>query len=244
MKIAIVGYGRMWQIVEKHALERWVEIVAIIDPIKNTSKENLVWLDFDVIIEFSVAHVALDNLKFYAKNNYKVVMATTGWWEHLDEVKDFFNNSKWAIIWSWNFSLWVNLFYQTLENVSKMMNNFPEYDVFAHEFHHKMKADSPSGTLINIWDIILNNTDRKTEKQLNSLVSRQINDNELHLTSTRWGYIPGTHIVTYDSIFDTIELKHTARTRDWFAVWSLVCWEWLKDKQGYFEINDFTRSLG
>lgn len=243
MKIAIVGYGRMGQVVEKHALERWVEIVAIIDPIKNTSKEDLLWLEFDVIIEFSIAQVALDNLKFYAKNNYKVVMATTGWWEYLDEIKTIFNSSTWAIIWSGNFSLWVNLFYQMIEKVSKLMNNFPEYDVFAHEFHHKMKADSPSGTLINIWDIIIDNIDRKTEKQVNTLNSREIKDNELHLTSTRWGYIPGTHTVTFDSAFDTIELKHTARTRDWFAVWSLVCWEWLKDKQGYFEIKDFTNSL-
>jgi len=243
MKIAIVGYGRMGQVVEKHAKDRWVEIVAIIDPFQNTSKEDLIWKDVDAIIEFSIPKVALDNLKFYAENGFKVVMATTGWWEHLPEVEKMFNDSKWAIIWSGNFSLWVNLFYQMIENVSKIMNNFPEYDVLGHEFHHKMKADSPSWTLINIWDIIVDNIDRKTEKQVNTLNSRVINDNELHLTSTRWGYIPGTHVVAFDSAFDTIEMKHTARTRDWFAVWSLVCAEWLKDKQWYFEIKDFTKSL-
>ena len=243
MKIALVWYGRMGKVVEKHALERGDEIVSIIDPTQNTKKEDLLGKDFDVIIEFSVPQVAMENLKFYAENNFKVVMATTGWWEHLDEVKKMFENSQGAILWSGNFSLWVNLFYKMLDSVSKIMNKFPQYDVFGHEYHHKMKADSPSWTLINMWDIILKNIDRKTTKQVNCLCERPIKDEELHLTSTRWGNIPGTHTITFDSEFDTIELKHTARTRDGFAIWSLVCWEWLKDKQGYFEIWDFIDSL-
>lgn len=242
-KLVIVWYGRMGKVVEKHAQEKGIEIVTIIDPIKNTTKEDLLSLEFDAIIEFSVPQVALWNLEFYAKNDFRVVMATTGWWEHLDTVKTLFNNSKWAIIWSGNFSLGVNLFYQMIENVSKIMNNFSEYDVSAHEFHHKMKADSPSWTLINIGDIILDTIERKTEKQVNTLTARAIQDNELHLTSTRWWYVPWTHQVAFDSVFDTIELKHTARTRDWFAVWSIVCAEWLKWKQWYFEIKDFTKSL-
>ncbi len=243
MKIAIVGYWKMGQVVEKHALNRGDEVVAIIDPAQNTQKEDLLKVDFDVIIEFCVPQVALDNLKFYAQNNFKVVMASTGWWEHLDEVKDLFSMSEGAIIWSGNFSLGVNLFYQMLDNMSKMMNKFTEYDVMAHEFHHNMKIDSPSGTLINIWDIILENTDSKTSKQTNSLTDRAIKPEELHLTSTRGWHIPWTHSVMYDSMFDTIELKHTARTKDGFAIWSIVCWEWLKDKQWFFDIKDFTKSL-
>ncbi|MDQ7009439.1 MAG: 4-hydroxy-tetrahydrodipicolinate reductase [Candidatus Gracilibacteria bacterium] len=243
MKIAIVGYGRMGKVVEKHSLQRGDEIVAIIDPSQNTKKEDLLGKDFDVIIEFSIPQVAMDNLNFYAKNGFKVVMATTGWWENLTEIKETFNNSKGAIIWSGNFSLGVNLFYSMLEKVSKIMNKIPEYDVFGHEYHHKMKADSPSGTLINMGDIILENIDRKTEKQVNCLNERPIKDEELHLSSIRGGNIPGTHIITFDSEFDTIELKHTARTRDGFAVGSLVCGEWLKERTGYFEIKDFTNSL-
>lgn len=150
MKIAIVGYGRMGQVVEKHALERGDEVVAVIDPLRNTAKEDLLDLDFDVIIEFCIPQVALDNLIFYAKHDYKVIMASTGWWEHLPEVKKLFEESKGAILWSGNFSLGVNLFYQMIENTSKLMNNFPEYDTMAHEWHHNMKADSPSGTLINM----------------------------------------------------------------------------------------------
>ena len=94
MKIAIVGYGRMGQVVEKHALERGDEIVAIIDPTQNTKKEDLLGKDFDVIIEFCIPQVALENLTFYAEHDYKVVMATTGWWERMDAVKEMFEGSK------------------------------------------------------------------------------------------------------------------------------------------------------
>lgn len=243
MKIVIAWYGRMWQLVEHFAKEKWYEIAAIIDPIKNTKKEDLLNIRFDVIIEFSVPQVALENMKFYAENDMKVVMATTGWYDELEAIKSYFENSKWAILWSWNFSLWVNLFWEMIENASKIMNNFSDYDVFTHEFHHNKKADSPSWTLINTWNKILDNLDRKTELVTETLSKRTIKENELHLTSTRGWSIPWTHSVYFDSIFDTIEIKHTARTRDWFAIWSIESANWLKDKTGYFEMKDFMKEI-
>jgi len=243
MKIAIVWYGRMWQLVEEHARWKWYEISIIIDPVRWTYIDDLKSADFDVVIEFSIPKVALSNLEFYAANNCKVIMATTGWYDKLDKVKEMFKNSNWALLWSWNFSLWVNLFWKMLENSSKIMNNFTDYDVFWHEYHHKNKTDSPSWTLINTWEIILNNIDRKKEILVNTLNDRAIKEEELHLTSTRWWSIPGTHQVFFDSLFDTIEIKHTARTRDWFAIWSIVCAKWLVDKKWYFEISDFMESL-
>ncbi len=243
MRIAIVGYWRMGQLIEYHTKQKWHEIVTIIDPIKNTKKEDLLNVDFDVIIEFSIPQVALENMKFYAENNMKVVMATTGWYDELETIKRYFENSKWAILWSWNFSLWVNLFWEMVENASKIMNNFSDYDVFAHEFHHNKKADSPSWTLINTWNKILKNINRKEIIVTETLSERPIKENELHLTSTRGGSIPWTHSVYFDSIFDTIEIKHTARTRNWFAIWSIESANWLKDKKWYFEMKDFMKEI-
>ena len=243
MKIAIVWYGRMWKLVEQHALEKWDEISIIIDPLKNTTIHDLVGVDFDVIIEFCIPKVAMENLEFYANNNYRVIMATTGWYNNLTKVKEMFKNSNWALLWSGNFSLWVNLFWKILEKSSKIMNNFPDYDVFWHEYHHKNKTDSPSWTLINTWDIILNNIKRKNCIVTDTLKDRPIKDEELHLTSTRGWAIPWTHQIFFDSLFDTIEIKHTARTRDWFAIWAIKCAEWLKDKQGYYEIKDFMKYI-
>ena len=123
------------------------------------------------------------------------------------------------------------------------MNKFEDYDVFWHEFHHNKKADSPGWTAILIANILLENIDRKKEIITKELSNRSIKPEELHFSSTRGWSIPWTHSIYFDSIVDTIEIKHTARSRDGFAIWSLICAEWLKDKTGYFEIHDFMSAV-
>lgn len=243
MKIAIVGYGRMWKLVEEYALKRWHEVSIIIDPAKGTKKEDLLNTSFDVIIEFSIPDAAMENMRFYAENNFKVIMATTGWYDKIGEIKDLFFKSNWAILWSWNFSLWVHLFWKMIENASRIMNKFSDYDIFWHEFHHNKKADSPSGTAIKTANIILDNIERKDTLVTEELSHRAIEWNELHFSSTRWWNIPWIHQVYFDSPFDTIKIEHSARTREWFALWSVVCSEWLNTKTWYFEIDDFVKDL-
>ncbi len=123
------------------------------------------------------------------------------------------------------------------------MNKFEEYDVFGHAFHHRTKVDSPSGTAIMTGNILLKNIDRKTKMIYDDPSHRAIDNNELHFSSTSGWSIPGTHSVYFDSLVDTIEITHTARSRDWFAIWAVVCWEWLKDKIWYFEIDDFMKEV-
>jgi len=98
------------------------------------------------------------------------------------------------------------------------MNKFDTYDVFGHEFHHAGKADSPSGTAIKTANILLKNIERKQKIITEELSTRAIHPEELHYSSTRGGSIPGTHSVYFDSPVDTIEITHTARSRDGFAV--------------------------
>lgn len=243
MKIALVWYGRMWKIVEEYIKKRWHELAIIIDPQLTTKKEDLLDAEFDVIIEFSIPDIAIENLKFYAKNNYKVVMATTWWYEKIDEVKKLFEESKWALIWSSNFSLWIHIFWKIIDSATKIINKFDDYDVFWHEFHHDKKADSPSWTALTTSEIILKNIWRKTSLLTETLKERSIKWDELHFTSTRWWSIPWTHSVYFDSKFDTIEIKHQARSREWFALWSVVCAEWIKNKNWYFEIRDFMKEM-
>lgn len=243
MKIAIVWYGRMWKFVEEYCLKRWHEVNAIIDPSIWTKINDLIGKDVDVVIEFSVPSIAMDNMKFYAENNMKVVMWTTWWYDKLEEIKPMFLKSSGAILWSSNFSLWVHIFRKILENSSKIINKFDDYDVFCHEFHHNKKADSPSGTAITTAQIILDNVDRKKTLITQELANRPIKPEELHFSSTRWWSIPWTHQVYFDSIFDTIKIEHQARTREWFALWSVICAEWLNDKTGYFEISDFVNDI-
>src|SRR3989338_3856432 len=121
---------------------------------------------------------------------------------------------------------------------AKIMNNVKDYDVFVHEFHHSQKADSPSGTAVMIGKIIIESIKRKN-KVVTEELKRKIEPNELHISSTRGGSIPGTHIVGFDSAADTIELKHTARNRSGFALGAVMAAEWLDGRKGFFTMNDF-----
>jgi 4-hydroxy-tetrahydrodipicolinate reductase len=166
-------------------------------------------------------------------------MATTGWYKHISEVKDLFKSSNWALLWSSNFSLWVHIFRKIVEAGAKIINKFDDYDILWHEFHHNKKADSPSGTAITTANILLKNIDRKKTIITEELKDRSILPEELHFSSSRGGSIPWIHSVYFDSPFDTIKIEHSARTRDGFALGSIVCAEWLENKTGYFEVKDF-----
>ena len=122
------------------------------------------------------------------------------------------------------------------------MNHFDDYDVFGHEFHHNQKADSPSGTARSTAQILLNILDRKTTLVTEEL-NRKIEPSELHFSSTRGGSIPGTHSVYFDSQADTIEIRHTARSRSGFASGALRSAEWLQGKTGFFSIEDYLKTI-
>jgi len=74
-------------------------------------------------------------------------------------------------------------------------------------------------------------------------LKRKIEPDELHVSSTRGGTIPGTHIVGLDSNADTIELKHTARNRSGFALGAVMAAQWIKSKKGFYDIDDLMKDI-
>ena len=246
MNIVISGYGRMGRIIEKTALGRGHSIIATIDPIasdaSNKSLSKGLLNDVDVVIDFSVPETAINNAEIVCSANKKIVMGTTGWYSEMDKMKASTNKNESAIIWSGNFSLGVNIFFSILNKTTQIMNSFTEYDPFIHEIHHNQKADSPSGTAAMLGDILLKNIDRKTSIVSEEL-KRRINPEELHISSTRGGSVPGTHTVYFDSPVDTIELKHTARGREGFAAGAVTAAEWIENKTGFFNINDMMKDI-
>ena len=127
-----------------------------------------------------------------------------------------------------NFSVGVNLFYRIVEEAAKYVSQFPEYDDAIWEMHHNQKADSPSGTALEIARRVMNGDKRKTVMVTNEFKERP-QPNELHVSSTRCGSVPGTHSVFFDSKADTIELTHTARSREGFASGAVRSVERLKE---------------
>jgi 4-hydroxy-tetrahydrodipicolinate reductase len=248
MKLALIGYGKMGKEIEKVAKVRDHEVCAIIDPSAEgaTSKEiddsGNCFNDADVVIDFTTPEVVVDNAKKVAAAGKSIVIGTTGWYDNVDDVKKVVDESGTASIFSSNFSVGVNVFFKVVEEAAKLINKIPEYDAFGYELHHNQKVDSPSGTAKSIAEILVNNIERKKTVQYDKL-DRKINPDELQFSSVRSGSIPGTHVVGFDSEADTIELKHTARNRSGFALGAVLAAEWLKDKKGYFTMEDFTNDF-
>lgn len=159
-----------------------------------------------------------------AKKN--VVIGTTGWYEELESAKKIAKEAEIGLLVSPNFSLGVNLFFGILEEATKRIAPHNEYEVGGVEAHHRKKVDAPSGTALEMTKIIDKYFPREEKFQF---------------ASVRTGSIPGEHEVIFDSPFDTITLKHTARSREGFAKGALIAAEWLHGKKGFFSFKDIFR---
>lgn len=241
MNIALIGFGKMGKLVDQKAKEKGIKVVTTIDPnvddaqFKEITEESL--RDADVCIDFSLPTAAMRNLERVAALKRNIVMGTTGWYDNMDKAKKIVTQQDIGFIWSGNFSIGVKIFFEILKEATKILNRFPDYDVLCYELHHNRKADSPSGTAEMIGNIILEHLDRK-ETLVTEKLSRKILPTELHVASVRGGETPGTHVVAFDSAFDTIELKHTVRSREGLALGAIMAAEFIKDQKGFFDIND------
>jgi len=235
MKIAILGYGKMGQEIERIAISRKHDVVLIIDSIEGWEKEGNRLKEADVAIEFSQPDTVLDNIYHCFDANVPVVVGTTGWYEDLEQVtKDCLEHGQ-TLFYSPNFSIGVNLFFELNRKLAVLMSNRTDYEVSIEETHHIHKQDAPSGTAIVLANDIIRNTERK-EKWVKEPAE---NPEELGIQSFRTENVPGMHKVKYESEVDYIEIIHSAKNRRGFAIGSILATEWLVGKKGIFEMKDF-----
>lgn len=241
MNIALIGYGKMGQIIERFAIERGHEIVLKIsvDNPEDLNSANL--RKADVAIDFSTPDAAVKNIYACFDANVPVVVGTTGWYGELQKIKDECVSRNNTLLYGSNFSIGVNLFFHFNEILAKIMNNYPAYDVQVEEIHHTQKLDSPSGTAITLTEGVINNLDRKSEwvNELDGAATAEtLKQDQILIASQRIENIPGTHSVIYSSEVDDIEITHTAHSRAGFALGAVVAAEWLQHKQGFYNIAD------
>ena len=225
MKIALLGYGRMGQTIEKIAIDRGHTIVAKID--KDNPNEAY---EADVAINFSVPMAAYENITSAIDKKIPVVCGTTGWLDRLDEVETLCQQNEGAFLYASNFSLGVNLFFELNAKLAEMMQKQPLYTASIEEIHHTQKLDKPSGTAItlaegipsagNVWHLV------------------EDNGEGVPITSIRKDEVPGTHTVTHRSEIDEISIKHTAHNRTGFALGAIIAAEWIQNKKGIFSMRD------
>ena len=217
MKICIIGYGKMGKMVEKIAISKGHSINQIIDSPNDEVNGNA-----DVAIIFSTPESAVLNIMKCFEKKLPVVCGTTGWLNDIEKIKKYCETNNGTFLFSPNFSLGVNLFFKINNSVSKIMRNSDEFDLRISEVHHTSKIDSPSGTALKI------------KSDIDSILNKNT-----QIESKRIGSNNGTHEIIYESFSDLIKISHTAKNRDSFAMGSILCADWLINKNGYYEMNDF-----
>jgi len=240
MNIAIIGYGRMGKEIERVAASRNIPVKGIFTDENNVQGSGLTietLKDVDVCIEFTMPTSAIDNIVAAANAGKNIVVGTTGWYDKLDTVKKIVKDHKTGLLYCPNFSLGMNIFNQIICSAARWIDQFDMYDIAISEIHHRQKADSPSGTALAIGQIILQHVRRKKE-MFHEMPHSQLKTDQIQVTATRVGSVVGTHRVTFDSEADTIELTHSAKNRQGFALGALIGAEWLKGKKGVFTMKD------
>ena len=234
MKIAILGYGKMGQEIERIAISRKHDIFLIIDSIEGWEKDGSRLKEADVAIEFSQPDTVLDNIYHCFDADVPVVVGTTGWYEDLEQVrKDCLERGQ-TLFYAPNFSVGVNLFFELNRKLAVLMANRTDYEISIEETHHIHKQDAPSGTAI----VLANDIIRRTERKEKWVKEPSENPEELGIQSFRTENVPGTHKVKYESDVDYIEIIHAAKNRRGFAIGSILATEWLVGKKGIFEMKD------
>ena len=219
MKIALFGYGKMGKEIEQIALQRGHEIV-----LKKKGTEEYDISQADIAIDFSVPNAALSNIVSCFRNNVPVISGTTGWLDDFDKAIDVCKENNGSFIYASNFSIGVNIFFELNKQLAKIMNSQEEYSINVEEIHHTKKLDTPSGTAITLAEGIINNTSKRDWQ----LKETQISAGTIPIEAKRILDVPGTHIISYESQIDSIEIKHTAHNRKGFALGAYNCCRMVK----------------
>ena len=230
-RLAIIGYGRMGKLIERLAPEYGFEVRAKFSGRDNPHAQALsheTLRGIDVAVEFTTPEAAPQNIRRLAVLGINTVVGTTGWLEQLPAMRAAIADGKTGLVWAPNFSVGVNLFLQTVARAAALFAKHPEYEAWAWEIHHSAKKDAPSGTLKKL-----------AEEIRDAGYARPLN-----LSSSRAGTIPGTHEIGFDSVDDTITLRHTARSREGFARGALQAARWIAGKKGFFEFKEILSELG
>lgn len=224
----------MGQAIEQIAQERGHEVVLKITSANRADMTTDALRQADVAIEFTNPEVARENVTDCLQAGVPVVCGTTGWNKGLNEVKLKAVENETAFLQASNFSIGVNIFFEINKQLARLMNDQAEYDVQIEETHHTQKKDAPSGTAITLAEQVQEGMTRKKHWVKDAAT----NPDDFAIIAHREEDVPGTHVVTYSSAIDDIEIKHTAHNRTGFALGAVLAAEYVVGKKGVFTMRD------
>ncbi|MDM7998176.1 MAG: dihydrodipicolinate reductase C-terminal domain-containing protein [Acidobacteriota bacterium] len=230
MRIALLGYGKMGKLIESIALREGWEVGPRLDINENAEGSGITAASMDgvdVAIEFSQPESVVTNIEALARVGVNVVVGTTGWSDQRAKVESIVRDAGIGLIHGANFSLGMNLFFEIVGYASRLVGMLPQYDAYLSEEHHRAKKDAPSGTALNLLD----------------LMRPHLSNPNPSVACVRAGWIPGTHVVGFDSEADTITLEHRARSRQGFAEGAVLAARWIAGKKGFYDFRQVFREI-
>jgi 4-hydroxy-tetrahydrodipicolinate reductase len=181
-----------------------------------------------------------DNILRFFEMKTPVVVGTTGWYERFEEIKNQCISEKQSLLYATNMSLGVNLFFEINRKLAALMHSYPDYHPNLKETHHIHKKDAPSGTAITLANDILQQYRNFSDW---ALTPSDESSDKLPITAFRKGEAIGTHEVTYRSSVDEIVIRHSAFSREGFAVGAVCAAEWLSGRCGIFTMQDVIKQI-
>ena len=238
MNIALIGYGKMGKAIEEIAISRGHSVVVKFNsqnPLESSQLRTT-----DVAIEFSQPDLALKHIKLCADGQIPIVVGTTAWEEHLPEIINHIDKREASLIYSSNFSIGVNLFFEMNKHLARLMNDKTDYVASITEIHHTQKIDAPSGTAVTLAkDLISNHPTYSSWKLIGQ--SENMEKSDLPISAIREENVPGTHLISYTSEIDTLTIEHQAHNRKGFALGAVIAAEFIHKKQGVYTMSDILK---
>ncbi len=238
MNIALIGYGKMGKAIEEIAISRGHSVVVKFNsqnPLESSQLRTT-----DVAIEFSQPDLALKHIKLCADGQIPIVVGTTAWEEHLPEIINHIDKREASLIYSSNFSIGVNLFFEMNKHLARLMNDQTEYEASITEIHHAQKIDAPSGTAVTLAKDLISNHPTYSSWKLTGR-SENMEKSDLPISAIREENVPGTHLISYTSEIDTLTIEHQAHNRKGFALGAVIAAEFIHKKQGVYTMSDILK---
>lgn len=234
MNIILSGYGRMGKTVEEQARQRGHTIAATVDSNNEWEAKQSSLKNADVIIDFSLPDVIIDNIYKAFKLDIPFVTGTTAWYDNLEEISTYCRQHNKSLFYAPNFSIGVNIFFELNRKLAELMSDQQQYHVQIEETHHVHKKDAPSGTAARLADDISYSLKKYSgwEKE------KATRAYSFPVISYREDEVPGTHQVVYNSEVDKITIQHEAKSRKGFALGAVLAAEFLAGKKGVYTMKD------
>lgn len=237
MNILLIGYGKMGRTLAELAPSHGLTVAGIADPTHGQPLASFDLRGFDVAIEFTRPEAAFDNVAHCLRGGLPVVSGSTGWLDRFAEAEVLTADTQGALFYASNYSVGVNLFFHFSEYVAHRMAAWPAYVPRLTEIHHVHKLDHPSGTALTTAQAVLRQSPALTGWQEVAPGEAAL-PTQLGIEGHREGEVVGTHILTYRSAVDELELKHAAYSRHGFADGALRAARWLVGRQGVFGMKE------